>query len=139
MPSPVKSATLGLGLALTLLAGGCGSSDDSGAVADETPTSAASQRPSGGGPQTDPDQLQAIRDCLKAAGLETALPSGMPTNLPSGMPTNLPSGMPTNLPSGMPTDMGSGFPGGGGGQFDDPQVRKALKACGIEIPTTPGQ
>jgi hypothetical protein len=138
MPSPVTSTTLGLGLALALLVSGCGGNDGSGVAAEDTPASSASQQPSGGGPQGDPDQLQAIRDCLKAAGLETALPSGMPSNLPSGMPTNMPSGMPTNPPSGMPTDMGSGFPGAGAGQFDDPSVRKALKACGIEIPTVPG-
>jgi hypothetical protein len=133
MPSPVRSATLGLVLALTLLVSGCGGSDDSGTAVDDTSSSAPSPGAGGGGPQPDPDQLQAIQECLEAAGLGSAVPTG----IPSGMPTDLPSDLPTEMPTGMPTDMGSGFPGAGGGQFDDPQVRKALKACGIELPTAP--
>jgi hypothetical protein len=93
----------------------------------------------GGSPQVDPDQFQAIQDCLEAAGLGSALPSGVPSGMPSDLPSDM-SGMPSDLPTDLPTDLPSDFGGfPGGGQFDDPQVQAALKACGIELPTTPSR
>jgi hypothetical protein len=142
MPSPATSTTRRLGLALgpalvlVLLVSGCGGSGDSGA---DTPGDTGSPSVAGGSPQVDPDQFQAIQDCLEAAGLGSALPSGIPSGMPSDLPSDLPSdmsGMPSDLPSDLPSDFG-GFPGGG--QFDDPQVQAALEACGIELPTPPSR
>jgi hypothetical protein len=115
-------ATATLLLAVALSVAGCGGGSSSNATSNRTPPAA----PSG----VDPTQIRAIRQCLKAAGLTESIPSGAPTGIPSDLPSNLPSGAPTNLPSN--------FSGGPGGQFDNPKIQAALKACGIQLPTPQG-
>lgn len=78
--------------------------------------------PSARMPSMDTEQLSKIRECLKAAGLADDLPSDMPSD------------MPTDRPSERPTDMPSGDPGS---MMNNPEARKALKACGIEMPGAP--
>lgn len=122
--------------ALTLT--GCGSDDSK---ADDDTGSTTDTQPSGGpGGFADVD-LEAIQECLDAAGLEDVLPTDLPTDRPSDLPTDLP----TDLPSDFPTDgtppegFPSGGPGGGGLQaLQDPEVQAALEACGIDLPQAPG-
>lgn len=78
--------------------------------------------PSAGMPSMDAEQLSKIRECLEAAGLADDLPSDMPSDLP------------TDRPSERPTDMPSGGPGS---MMNNPEARKALKACGLDIPEMP--
>lgn len=103
-------------------------------------TGAATNGPGGAGPggMSEKD-LAKIRSCLKAAGLEDAMPSGRPSDRPSGMPSDMPSEMPSEMPSDMPSDMPSGAPSGGPGMggFFTEEVRQALQACGIELPQQP--
>jgi hypothetical protein len=120
----------------------CGSDDSSTDDASEpgaTTSSAPSGGPSGGPGGFDQEQVDAIRACLEAAGLEDAfptdLPSGQPSGFPSEMPSDLPSDMPSDLPSDFPSGGASGGPGGGFGALNDPEVQAALEACGIELPT----
>ncbi len=114
-------ALLGMGSALVLA--GCGSSSsDTGAT----------HRFSSGGPSEfgiSAAQQRKIRSCLEAAGLASAVPTGRPSGVPSGGPSGAPpSGAPTGeLSTGAPQD----------GPFGDPEVRAALKACGITLPSTP--
>ncbi|MFN8193520.1 MAG: hypothetical protein U0R80_04460 [Nocardioidaceae bacterium] len=123
-------------LATAPLLAGCGGSGDTTSAAEPTASSSAqagappSGAPGAGGMSA--AQLRKIRACLKAAGLDDALPTGMPTDRPSGTPGDLPSGSP---PSGMPTSMPSGGPGGAG-MFSE-EVQQALTACGIELPAGP--
>jgi hypothetical protein len=105
---------------------GCGSSS-SGATT--TPQTGASHGPSAGFGM-DSTQQRKVQKCLKAAGLASALPTGRPSGAPNGSPGARPSGFPSGRPSGFP----SGGPGGG---FADPQVRSALQACGITLPSRP--
>lgn len=124
-------------LALT----GCGSGSDTATDPDaDTSGQAPSGFPTGGRGGFDADQLDQIRTCLEAAGLDDALadlPTGMPTDLPSGMPTEMPSDM-TGMPTDLPSDLPSGGPGGDlGGFLSDPDVRDALDACGIDLPQVP--
>ena len=119
--STVAVATLLVTVALSVT--GCGGGTSSNAT--------SNSRTSPAGPAgVDPTQLRAIRQCLKAAGLDQSIPKGAP----SGMPSNPPS----NLPSGVPTDVPSNFSGGPGGQFNNPKVQAALTACGIQLPTPQG-
>jgi PT repeat len=144
-PTPLSFAPLIVVLGLLLTA--CGSDDSSTDTASE-PEATASSTPSGGpggpGGGFDQEQLDAIRACLEAAGLEDSFPTDLPSGQPSDFPTDRPSDLPSDLPSDMPSDMPSDFPsegaGGslGGGPFDalnDPEVQAALQACGIELPT----
>jgi len=119
--STVATAALLTTVALSIT--GCGGGSSSTSASSQTPPTA----PSG----VDPTQLNAIRHCLKAAGLGQSIPQGAP----SGIPSNLPS----DLPSGAPTDIPSNFSGGPGGQFNSPKIQAALKACGIQLPTPQGR
>lgn len=119
-PRRTTMATAALLTTVALAISGCGSG--SGSSSDPAGTGTAQPRP----PGVDPAQMKAIQKCLKAAGLGQSFPQGAPSDLPS------------NLPSGAPTDVPSNFSGGPGGQFNDPKIQAALKACGIQVPTLPG-
>ena len=116
------TATTALLTTVALALSGCGGGSSS------NPTTSATSQPGPSG--VDPTQIKAIRACLKAAGLATSIPTGAPSDMPSDLPSNLPSGAPTDVPSN--------FSGGPGGQFNDPKIQAALKACGIQVPTLPG-
>ena len=132
---------------LGVLITACGSSDsdtDAGAEPEGTASSTSSGRPGGPGGGFDQDQLDAIRACLEAAGLEDAFPTDLPTGQPSDLPTDLPTDLPSDLPTDIPSDLPSDFPsrgaaGGPGdgafGALNDPEVQAALRACGLELPT----
>ncbi|GAB3246120.1 hypothetical protein [Nocardioides dilutus] len=124
MLQPIAVATaLGV-LALV----GCGSDEPD--AADDTGTT-QTDRPSGapsGAPGLGNVDLEAIQECLAAAGLDDALPTDLPTDMPTDFPTD---GTP---PEGFP----SGGPGGGLGALQDPEVQAALEACGIDLPQAPG-
>ena len=115
-------ATAALLMTVALSLTGCGGGSSSDATGSQTPPAA----PSG----VDPTQIKAIRQCLKAAGLNQSFPSGGPSGIPSNLPSDLPSGAPTNFPSN--------FSGGPGGEFNNPKIQAALKACGIQLPTPLG-
>lgn len=132
----VRPASTMAVLALVLALSGCGSDEDAGTPATSTPSGeAVPTAPAGAG--FDETQLEEIRECLEAAGLEDALP----TDLPSEMPSDMPSDMPTELPSDFdPENLPEGLPGEGAGQgglgaLQDPDVQDALEACGIELPS----
>ncbi|HEX3221677.1 MAG TPA: hypothetical protein VHR35_03845 [Nocardioides sp.] len=112
-------ATLTL-LALTLVAplAGCGSSSSS------SPASPGGGPAGGsGGLALSTRDVQRIEQCLRAAGLGSSFPTSLPTALPTGGLTGSPKGYPSTGPDGL----------------GDPQVRAALKACGITLPTrSPG-
>jgi len=114
----VRSLTVPLALSGALLLSACGGGDGTTTAA---PTSAAGNTEGSdrqGGPGFGGQDFQRIQECLSAAGISLPTPSGS-FRPPTGTP-----------PSGAPRD------GGGlGGQFDDPQVQAALKACGITPPT----
>ena len=117
------------GTLLTLLATfGCGSDDTSAEDAAGSPSAsgAANSAPAGG---IDQEQLQAIQECLQAAGIDTPIPSGMPTDMPTDRPTDRQTDMPTDLPTDLPAG------GGPGGQLNSPEVQAALEACGLELPS----
>jgi hypothetical protein len=89
-----------------------------------------------GGRGFDPAQLQKIRECLSAAGIQVDLPSGRPSfsgSRPSFSPGERPSFLrPSDFPSGAgPNGVGGGF----GALFADPKVKAALDACGIPLPS----
>ena len=88
----------------------------------------------GGRQRFDPAQLQKIRECLTAAGIDVVLPSGRPSGFGSGTrPSDFPSGSrPSDFPSGSRP---SGARGGFGAVFADPKVKAALDACGIAVPS----
>lgn len=109
-------------LAFTLA--GCGNSA-APASGEQTTAPAPTTKESGPpGPRQMPEE---IRDCLRAAGIE--VPNGMPSRRPNAAPSERPSGIPTGRPSGRPSGI-SNAP-----NFDNPQVRAALKACGITLPS----
>lgn len=133
-PTPrLLAGAIALVAAASLLTA-CGS--DSGTdepTASSTDATQPGTGPGGAGPGgLSEADMEQIRTCLKAAGLEDEMPSGMP----SGMPSDRPSDLPTDMPSGMPSDLPSGAPSGGpgGGGFFTDEVRQALQACGIEVP-----
>lgn len=105
--------------ALTACGGGSGSTASAPAAA---PTGSPSARG-----RFDPAQLQKVQECLSAAGISLPTPSrGFRTFNPSDRPTSRPTGRPTGSPTGN---------GRFGRMFTDPQVRAALQACGITLPT----
>lgn len=126
---PVKKTrrTIGAVCVVSLLAlTGCGGKDSDGGTS-ETATDSASAP--GGGPGFDSDQLEAIKTCLKAAGLEDKIPD-LPTGQPTDRPTDAPSDFTGAPPSGAPD-------GGGFAAFQDEEVQAALTACGIDLPERP--
>lgn len=136
----VRTATSVAALAVLLTLAGCGSDDDTGGEPTSSPSQGASATPPATG-GFDDAQIQEIRKCLDAAGLEDALPTDLPTDLPSGAPTDRPTDLPEdfdpeNLPEGFPSD-GAGGQGGGLAALQDPEVQDALDACGIELPQAP--
>jgi hypothetical protein len=109
-------------LAFTLAGCGGSAAPDSG---DQSASPAPTMTESGSaGPGQMPEE---IRECLRAAGIE--LPSGTPSRRPNAAPSEPPGGIPTGRPSGRPSGI-SNAP-----NFDNPQVRAALKACGITLPS----
>lgn len=111
-------------LAVVVSAGlaGCGAGSSASDAA--TPTNTAAPQ-AGGGRGLDPALRQKIVACLQAAGLPVPSARARPTDIPTpdqGAP-------PTREPG-----QGRG-PGGVGGEFATPQVRAALQACGITLPT----
>lgn len=148
---PIRfSIVLAAAVAGVLALTGCGANSPKASAS--TSTTSRSSDPSGAAPSSgpgrpNPDFLTKMQSCLKAAGLEGALPTNLPTGRPSGAPTDLPSNFATDLPSdgSLPSPPNgatppSGAPGGNGGAFAalaDPEVQAALKACGIDIPTRP--
>jgi hypothetical protein len=123
-----RRAALALGAGtLALLVTACGSSSGgSGGTAGTTPQG----QPSFGG------NFQAIQQCLDAAGIKLpSRPSGAPSGFPSGAPSGAPSGFPSFSPGQTPP---GGVGGGqGAGLFNSPKVQRALKACGIQLPSAP--
>jgi hypothetical protein len=126
MPT-MKDRTLlltGGALTLAVLVTACGSSNGGGSGSSGGTT-----------PQGQPSfgaNFQEIQQCLDAAGIK--LPS-RPSGAPSGFPSGAPSGAPSFTPGQSPPD---GFGGGqGAGLFNSPKVQRALKACGIPLPTSP--
>lgn len=113
----VATLTL-LALALVAPLAGCGSSSS------PSPASPGS-RPGGGsgGLALSTRDLKRIEQCLQDAGLGSSFPTTLPTALPSDGLSGWPKGRPSRGPGG----------------FGDPQVRAALKSCGITLPTrSPG-
>jgi hypothetical protein len=105
----------------TVLAGCGGGSSATPATSGAAATGQASGSPSRTGGRFDAAEQAKIRQCLEAAGIS------VPTFT---RPSNLPSGQRPTFPSG------SARPSGGfGGEFADPKVQAALKACGITLPT----
>ena len=96
-------------IVMALAVSSCGGSE---------PTNDTQPSPRAGAPSMDPDQFAKIRKCLEAAGLADDLPS----DLPSERPTERPTDMPTDRPDS---------------NFNSPEARKALEACGIEMPEMP--
>jgi hypothetical protein len=152
--SPARTPSRSLSIAtliavLGLLLTACGSSDSSAATDPQATTASAASGGAGpGGPGGfDQEQLDAIQQCLEAAGLGDAFPTDLPTERPGDFPTDgasrePPSGFATDLRSGdLPSDLPSGGPSGGPrgglGAFNDPDVQAALQACGIELPSGP--
>lgn len=104
---------------------GCGSSSS---ATDAGTTPGQGFRSGGpGGFAADPALQKKIQKCLKAAGLSSSIPSGRPSGFPSGTPSGTP-------PSGAPSGGFSGRPGAG---FGNSEVRAALQACGITLPSRP--
>jgi competence protein ComEA len=112
-------------VALVVLLAACGgggstSTTASTATAAGGATAAGSANPQRTGPRFDPAMQAKIRQCLQAAGLP----------VPSFT-------RPSNLPSGQRPSFSSGARPSGAGRFNNPQVRAALQACGITLPTRP--
>ena len=107
-----------------------------GAATTGAPGDSRINGPAGGGRRIDPAQLQKIRDCLTAAGIDVAIPSGRPSfsgTRPSFSPGEQPSfPRPSDFPSGTRP---SGGRGGFGALFNDPKVKAALDVCGIAVPS----
>ena len=98
-------------IVLALAVSSCGGSEPTDSTRRTSPSNA---------PSMDSDQFAKIRKCLEAAGLADDLPS----DIPSDRPTERPSEMPTDRPDS---------------NFNSPEARKALEACGIELPEMPQQ
>ena len=113
---------------LAVLVSACGSSNGGGS--DNSGATPPQGQPSFGA------NLPEIQQCLDAAGIKLpGRPSGAPSGFPSGAPSGFPSGAPSFSPGQSPPD---GFDGGqGAGLFNNPKVQRALKACGIQLPTSP--
>ena len=102
---------------LALAVSSCGGSE---------PKDSARRTPPSNAPSMDADQFAKIRKCLEAAGLADDLPSDPPSDRPS----DLPSERPTERPNDVPSD-------GPGSLLNSSEARKALDACGIEMPEMP--
>lgn len=111
-------------LTCLLMLSGCGGEEKVNDTLETSPPSAASEPTASGG-----SQMEKIQECLKAAGLEDKMPKGRPTDRPTDMPAEPPSGGAEGAPEG----------GGPGAAMQDPEVQKALKACGIDMPERPQQ
>ena len=143
------SATL---ICATALAGCGSSSTSSGATATTTaaPQATTSQsRGQAGAPGGfDPAVIQQMQTCLQAAGITMpSAPSGVPgggftpgATPPSGATPGPDGGFTPGAtpPSGANAGPGGGGPGGGG-MFNTPEAKAALKACGITVPTNPAR
>ena len=104
-----------------LMLSGCGDGENAYDVL-ETSTPSASAKSDGSRPAApDTSQFEKIKECLDAAGLEDKMPMDRPTDRPTEMPAEPPSG--EDAPEGA-----------GPGAMQDPEVQKALKACGIDMP-----
>ncbi|NLT56977.1 MAG: hypothetical protein GXX79_20935 [Actinomycetales bacterium] len=122
------------------LLGACGGSEDSGATT--SPGQGAPGEAGGPGGPGDMD-MAAVQSCLEAAGIDLPTPTG--TRRPEGSRTRPPEGSGTRPPrptGSMTRSPGQGGPGGDGGMFalfqrDD--VKTALQACGITVPTPGGR
>jgi len=143
LPRTLVRATVGLlacgGMVAGLSACGGGTASTStgvpGAATTGAPGDSTITGPGGGGRNFDPAQLQKIRDCLTAAGIEVALPSGRPSfdGTRSFSPGSRPSFQrPSDFPSGTRP---SGARGGFGALLNNPQAKAALDACGIVLPS----
>lgn len=121
----IAAATIASLLVLT----GCASDSKPNSEATDDAQSAPSGPPEG----FDTSQLEEIRECLEAAGLDDVFPTDLPSDVPSDRPTDFPSDRPTDFP----TDGPSGVPGGDAVGLQDPEVQAALEACGIELPQGP--
>jgi hypothetical protein len=128
----VTVAALGPVLALSLVACGGGSSGSAASGSSSTPTATATGAP--GGSAARGSDFAKIQACLSAAGIAVPTRSNFPR--PSGSFTR-PSGAPngTRPSAGVRPSGGRGFGGGGAGMFASAQVKAALKACGLTIPT----
>ena len=128
----ITIAALGPVLAFSLTACGGGSSS-SGAAAAPQPTTAPTGAPGAAGGQRGGfggQDFAKIQACLKAAGVSLPTRSAFPR--PTGTfvrPTNFPR------PTGTAGFRGRGG-AGGAGLFNSPQVKAALAACGITVPTS---
>ena len=111
-------------LPAVLLVAGCGGGDAGTTTA--APTSASAEGGPGG--FRDGAEFQKIRQCLTAAGIPVPTPTGT-FRRPTGTPD------PNRTFGGTPPSGAPGGRGGFGGLFREPQVRAALKACGITVPT----
>jgi hypothetical protein len=115
-------------LTCLLVLSGCGDKESAKDVLKTATPSAATDEQGGGRSTAVRAQMEKIQECLKAAGLEDKLPKGGPTDRPTDMPAQPPSGGSAGAPQG-----------GGPGAMQDPEVQKALKACGIDMPERPQQ
>ena len=106
--------------ALALALAGCGSSASTNEPSGAAPASASNRE---GGPRMDPAMQQKIEQCLKAAGLPVPSFGPRPSRAPGETPPATP---PTHTPGQNR-----------GGEFANPQVRAALQACGITLPSRP--
>lgn len=122
----------GAGVVLAMTLGACGS--------DSTDASAATQPSAGQGRPSFNVDFEAIQACLDAAGIKIDVPTGGQGGFPSGAPTDMPSLEPGQSPPSLEPGQSppAGFGGGNGsGLFSNKKVQRALKACGITLPTRP--
>ncbi len=118
-------AVLAAGALLLLSACGSSSTGSTSSSSPATPSSSPTAAPS-----ALPSQAQAqfakIQECLSAAGIDLPTPS-LPAGATPGGSFSPPAGGSFSPPAG----------GGGGGlsQLNNPQVKAALDACGISLPS----
>lgn len=130
LPTAGMSRTGVVGFMIAAALTACGGSEPSNTDAATPSAAAVTGGAAARGGRFDQAEMQKIRDCLSAAGISMPTPSG-------GLRTFNPSDRPSDLsarprPSGSPS---GGFRGEGRGLFSDPEVRAALEACGITLPT----
>ena len=140
IPGGLRTRTTALvlaGLALTGVLAACGGGGATTSAPSDSVSASPTGSPGAGGPGGGPGgafagmDMQAVRSCLSAAGITMpAFPSRTRTG--TARPTFSRDPNFTGRPSG------TAFPGGGGRggfMFNDPQVKAALEACGITVPT----
>lgn len=137
----LAAATLLVGASATALLGACGG-DDTTAASASTQQSPAASAPGGGRGPGGMD-MAAVQQCLAAAGITLPTPTGTRRPSWSGTRPPRPSGSPRGTrawrPDGDAPD-GSGRYGGGMGEmFQRDDVKAALSACGITVPTFGGR